>query len=80
MTVSFHTMVFDVAPTPLGLPPRRFVIEHRCNHCGQLMLTHQLVDHARAHYDPLFPEELPSGDSLAHLPAGGGDRYSRHRG
>jgi hypothetical protein len=48
-TVSFRTVVLDVPPSPMGLLPRKFVVSHRCNRCGQTVLTDQLVEHAQAH-------------------------------
>lgn len=49
MTITFRTVVLDVPPTPLGLLPRRFVIEHWCNECGQQVDHGALAAHARAH-------------------------------
>jgi len=51
-TVTFRTRVLDVPPTPLGLLPRRLVVEHHCDLCHQAVPTAGLVDHARAHGEP----------------------------
>jgi hypothetical protein len=49
VTVTFHTVVLDLAPTPLGLLGRRFVVRHRCSQCSATVETTGLVDHARSH-------------------------------
>jgi hypothetical protein len=49
MTITFRTVVLDMAPTPLGLLPRRFLIEHWCNECGDKIGHDALADHARTH-------------------------------
>ncbi|MGH3160237.1 MAG: hypothetical protein ACRDNF_27195 [Streptosporangiaceae bacterium] len=50
MTVTLPTVVLDVPPSPLGLSPRHFVVEHRCRLCGQIVRTEALVAHARDHW------------------------------
>ena len=49
MTVTFRTAVWDLPPTPLGLLPRRLVVEHRCDSCGEKVGHDHLVEHALAH-------------------------------
>jgi hypothetical protein len=48
-TVSFHTMVYDSPPTPMGLIGRTFYVMHHCNLCRQKVRTDELVTHARDH-------------------------------
>jgi hypothetical protein len=49
MTTIFRTLVLDLPPTPLGLLPRRWKIEHRCTLCRSEVATQDLVAHAQAH-------------------------------
>jgi hypothetical protein len=49
MTVTYRTMVLRVPPTPLGLLPERWVLDHWCNDCRQRVATHDLVAHAQHH-------------------------------
>lgn len=49
MTVSYRTVVLHVPPTPLGLLPERWIIEHWCSLCSQRVVLDQLVAHAHAH-------------------------------
>ncbi len=51
MTVTYRTIVAHLPPTPLGLLPQRWTIEHRCNLCHHLVVPDQLVGHARSHDD-----------------------------
>jgi hypothetical protein len=49
MTTTFRTVVLDLPPTPLGLLPRSWRIEHRCNTCGAKVATNDLVAHSQTH-------------------------------
>ncbi len=53
MTTTYSTVVVHVPPTPLGLLPERWTIEHRCNLCRQRVEPDQLVVHAQGHDTPL---------------------------
>ncbi len=55
MTVTYRTIVAHMPPTPLGLLPGRWTIEHWCNLCRHLVVADQLVDHARSHDDTKPP-------------------------
>jgi hypothetical protein len=35
MTVTYRTVVLHIPPTPLGLLPERWTVEHRCSLCRQ---------------------------------------------
>ncbi len=49
MTTIFRTMVVDLPPTPLGLLPRRWSVEHRCTLCHRKVATDDLITHAQSH-------------------------------
>ena len=49
MTTTFSTIVLWSPPTPLGLLPGRWVIDHRCTLCGQRVTTAELIMHAESH-------------------------------
>ncbi len=49
MTTIFRTTVLDLPPTPLGLLPRRWVVEHHCTVCRSVVATQDLVSHAQHH-------------------------------
>jgi hypothetical protein len=49
MTVAYRTIVLHVPPTPLGMCPERWVVEHWCNECHQRVATNDLVAHAQRH-------------------------------
>ena len=54
---AYRTVVLHVPPTPLGLLPERWVVEHWCNDCRQRVETNDLVTHARHHEGlPRSPE------------------------
>ncbi len=65
MTITYRTVVLHVPPTPLGLLPERWTIEHRCNLCGHLVVADHLVDHARCHDDtkPRFESARGEGNN-----------------
>ena len=55
MTVTYRSVVLHVPPTPMGLVPERWVVDHWCNACRQRVATDQLVAHARVHAGGSFP-------------------------
>ncbi|MGQ0592095.1 MAG: hypothetical protein ACT4QB_05435 [Gammaproteobacteria bacterium] len=57
MTVNFHTTVFDVPPSPMGLIPQGFWIRHRCALCWAEVPTAELTNHARSHDGPRSAQE-----------------------
>jgi hypothetical protein len=53
---TFHTVVLDIAPSPLGLLPRRMLVEHYCKTCRSRVATEDLVAHANTHTDQTSDE------------------------
>lgn len=49
MTTSYRTVVLHIPPTPLGLLPERWAIEHYCNLCRERVTPEQLIAHAQGH-------------------------------
>ena len=49
MTVTFRTVVLHLPPTPLGLLPEKWLLEHRCSLCHCCVTPEQLIAHARDH-------------------------------
>jgi hypothetical protein len=49
MTTSYRTHVSWLPPTPLGLLPGRWAVEHQCTVCRSPVETADLISHARAH-------------------------------
>jgi len=49
VTVTFRTVVLHLPPTPLGLLPEKWAVEHRCSLCHLLVSAEQLIAHARGH-------------------------------
>lgn len=47
--VFYRTFVNWLPPTPLGLLPGRWSIQHHCHLCHQAVATDQLVGHAQDH-------------------------------
>jgi hypothetical protein len=50
MTITFQTVVLRLPPTPLGLLPERWVVEHWCPTCRHSVGTEELLAHAQAHH------------------------------
>lgn len=48
-TTTYRTVVVQLPPTPLGLLPERWTIEHWCGRCRQRVAPEQLVAHAQGH-------------------------------
>lgn len=63
MTVAFRTVVLHLPPTPLGLLPEQWVLEHRCSLCHLLVTPEQLIAHARDHERDDRPEDQESFQS-----------------
>lgn len=57
MTVTFRTVVLHLPPTPLGLLPEKWAVEHRCSLCHFLVSAEQLIAHARGHERDDRPED-----------------------
>jgi hypothetical protein len=49
MTTIYRTVVVDLPPTPLGLLPTRWAIEHHCTLCRAKVATADLIQHAQVH-------------------------------
>lgn len=49
MTTIFRTLVLDLPPTPLGLLPRRWAVQHFCTVCHSKVATGELIAHAQSH-------------------------------
>ena len=49
MTTTFRTQVLYLPPTPLGLLPGRWAVEHRCTICRVRVATDDLTSHAQEH-------------------------------
>ncbi len=49
MTITYRTVVLHIPPTPLGLLPERWTVEHYCNLCRQRVTPETLVAHTRNH-------------------------------
>jgi len=48
-TFTLRTVVMKLPPTPLGLLPERWRIEHRCDSCGHMVSSAGLIAHVRSH-------------------------------
>ncbi len=59
MTMIFRTIVVDLPPTPLGLLPREWKVEHRCTLCWSRVATSDLIPHAQGH----SAEPIPAPDT-----------------
>ena len=49
MTTTFRTQVFYLPPTPLGLLPGQWAVEHFCTLCRARVAPHDLIGHAQHH-------------------------------
>ncbi|MDQ6613201.1 MAG: hypothetical protein M3083_00145 [Actinomycetota bacterium] len=49
VTTTYRSIVLHIPPTPLGLLPERWTIEHWCNLCRQRVTPAQLITHAQDH-------------------------------
>ncbi len=59
---TFRTSVDELPPTPLGMLPRRWAVEHRCTLCHRNVDTADLITHAQAHTaaaEQQSPDRLP---------------------
>jgi hypothetical protein len=75
MTTTYYTIVAHIPPTPLGLLPERWSIQHRCTRCHERVTPEQLVPHAQSHgqaehslCDDLFQSEEHSGTMAPNQP------------
>ncbi len=59
MTVTYRSVVLHIPPTPLGLLPERWTIEHHCSLCRQRVIPAELIAHAQGH-------ELELAEPAAH--------------
>jgi hypothetical protein len=46
---TYRSVVDHIPPTPLGMLPERWTVEHWCNHCHQRVTPAQLIAHAQGH-------------------------------
>lgn len=49
MNTTFRTQVSYLPPTPLGLVPGRWAIEHHCTLCRRRVAADELIAHAQDH-------------------------------
>lgn len=49
MMITYRTVVLHVPPSPMGLVPERWMIEHRCPLCRHGVTSEQLIAHAQSH-------------------------------
>ncbi len=49
MTTTFRTQVLYLPPTPLGLLPGRWSVEHHCTLCRARVSADELIAHAQDH-------------------------------
>ncbi len=49
MTTTFRTQVLYLPPTPLGLLPGRWAVEHHCSLCRSRVAPDDLIRHAQDH-------------------------------
>lgn len=49
MMITYRTVVLHVPPSPMGLVPERWMIEHRCSLCRHGVTSEQLIAHAQGH-------------------------------
>jgi len=63
VTVTFRTVVVHLPPTPLGLLPEKWAVEHSCSRCHCLVSAEQLIAHARDHERNDRPDDEESFQS-----------------
>lgn len=63
MTVTFRTIVLHLPPTPLGLLPEKWAVEHWCGLCRCRVSAEQLIAHAQGHEQNDPPENEVSFQS-----------------
>jgi hypothetical protein len=51
-TFTLRTFVMKLPPTPLGLLPECWTIEHRCDSCRQTVSSAELLAHIQTHAGP----------------------------
>ena len=62
--VTYHTSVYWVPPSPLGLLGSRWAIEHRCSLCRRAVPTDQLISHAIDHRQGATLTTTPTNGGL----------------
>jgi hypothetical protein len=55
----FRTQVFYLPPTPLGLLPGRWAVEHHCTVCRARVAAQDLIPHAQRHTDAVTTQGRP---------------------
>jgi hypothetical protein len=80
VTTVFHTVVTKLPPTPLGLLPARWHIEHRCTTCRQLVPSVELLAHAQDHHPALIEDLDDETDEPSKAPTPGDARRRRPTG
>ena len=60
MTTTFRTQVFYLPPTPLGLLPGRWAVEHHCKLCRARIAADDLFSHAQNHA-AVTVDDAPNG-------------------
>jgi hypothetical protein len=60
MTTTYKTHVSYLPPTPLGLLPGRWAVEHQCTVCRARVASDDLIPHAQDHV-ALTVDETPPG-------------------
>jgi len=63
VTIVYHTVVLHIPPTPLGLLPERWTVQHWCNLCRRQVAPAQLVAHAQDHERTERPDDHGSFQS-----------------
>jgi hypothetical protein len=58
----FRTDVLKVPPTPLGLLPEDWSVQHRCGTCRQTVRSEDLVAHAQEHAEASLTRVEPDAD------------------
>lgn len=59
---TYTTVVTELPPTPLGLLPARWTVEHHCRTCRQTVPTAELLGHARTHHTAITDRQ--EGDTI----------------
>jgi len=60
--ILFRTDVVKVPPTPLGLLPEGWSVQHLCRTCRQMVGSDELVSHAQQHADGSLGRDEPDAD------------------
>jgi hypothetical protein len=60
--ILFRTDVVKVPPTPLGLLPEGWSVQHHCRTCRQMVGSDELVGHAQKHDTRDSTRDEPDAD------------------